>query len=139
MPDLARLVRNVSQALGPAATPDRVEAVSRAALEQLLQHPGGETIRTAAGKRLAVVVVGRTDPMLSPALSEALMDAGCHVESIEAQDEDAGQLLMWVSAPESGLRIAELRKRVDAIAARHGACADVQHAALFLAMHPSIG
>ncbi|MDX1741099.1 MAG: hypothetical protein R3178_07390 [Rhodothermales bacterium] len=139
MPDLSRLVRRVSEAMGPTATPERVEAVARAVLDELTQHPAVRAGSGEAADRLAVVVVGYSDERLARALEDVLSDAGCKVLGYDVPADGPGQLVIRASTGGTAVTISELRRRADAVAAQFGACADVQHEALFLAMHPMEG
>ena len=137
MPDLTRLVRRVTRAMGPAATAERVEAVCRVVLEELADRRGLAVVKAADAdaRTLAVVVSGENAHDAESAVVQTLRDAGCQVVRSVVPEADQRHVVMTLQAPRTGLSIYELRSRADAAAARLGARADVQHEALFRTMN----
>jgi predicted amino acid-binding ACT domain protein len=142
MPDLKRFVGRVADAMGPAATPERVESISRLLLDEILQS--GNTISHAPNSlrpsehRVVVSAVGPGIETVRASISSILTDVGgVIVEVSRDQTDDRPDLFMVVTLPESGVSIAELQTRLDAVSTSKDATVSVQHEELFNAMNRS--
>ena len=145
MANLSRLVRQVSEALGSAATAERVESISRIVLDELafLSHAESaaqpESRSDEVRDRIVVLAIGAARPGLRDALSDTLKDSGCSALSVASSDSDTKTLILRASSPGPHVSLHELGQRVDAVAARHGTRAGVLHELLFAALNGPLG
>ncbi|NNE46974.1 MAG: hypothetical protein HKN37_09980 [Rhodothermales bacterium] len=142
MPDLKRFVGRVADAMGPAATPERVESISRLLLDEILQS--GNTVSQAPDSvrpsehRVVVSAMGPGIEAVRASISRIVTDiGGVIVEVGRDQNEERPDLFMVVALPESGISIAELQTRLDAVSTSKDATVSVQHEELYNAMNRS--
>ena len=139
MPDFKRLVRRVSETLGPGATPQQVETVSRMFLDELVARAPTTGLPPTSAQpdtKLVVSVVGHALPDIRMDVSNTAADAGYAVLSVRRDDaEHYCSFVFQLAKGADSIPLPELRSRMDALAAANGGTAGVLHADLFATLN----
>lgn len=135
MKDIRLLVTRVARALGPDATPEKVEAVVAAVLEDdALPRPALSS--PDSGERAIVTAYGVDHPGVLRDVTASVSEAGCNILDV-SQKILQGYFTLIMIIDLAGLRgsIADLQKQLNAIGEALGVRVMVQHEELFDAMH----
>src|SRR5690625_3569926 len=135
MKDIRPLVTRVARALGPDATPEKVEAVVAAVLEDdALPRPALSS--PDSGERAIVTAYGVDHPGGLRDVTAGVSEAGCNILDV-AQKILQGYCTLIMITDLAGLRgaSADLQKQLNAIGEALGVRVMVQHEELFDAMH----
>ena len=130
--DLRHLVRRIADALGPDATPERVE---RIALALLAPDEDAPAAAPPFGSHAVLVATGPASDGLLAALDAAVREAGARVGDV-TQRVEAGRasVRMDLDLGPARLPLADLRARLDAAGRAAGAAVVVQPADLHAAL-----
>lgn len=142
--DLRALIDRVAAALGPDATPDRVEAIARAVLgaergNGAVPAPAPASSVVGDGPisgRILVTSYGCDRPGILAALTTELFEAGVNVLDVSQKIlQGYFTLILLADLSDSGLGPNEVQRRLAKHAERLGVRVLVQHEELFYAMH----
>lgn len=135
MKDIRPLVTRVARALGPDATPEKVEAVVAAVLEDDAA-PTPALSSPDSGERAVVTAYGVDHPGVLRDVTAGVSEAGCNILDV-SQKILQGYFTLIMIIDLAGLRgsIADLQKQLSAIGDALGVRVMVQHEELFDAMH----
>ena len=142
--DLRALIDRVAAALGPDATPERVETIARAVLEA--ERGNGAAASPAPASpvigdgpisgRILVTSYGCDRPGILAALTTELFEAGVNVLDVSQKIlQGYFTLILLADLSDSGLGPQDVQRRLSKHADRLGVRVLVQHEELFYAMH----
>lgn len=139
MTDIRRLVSRIADALGPAATPERVEHLVAIALEEVSgASPDGSSTLAApdAGGRAIVTAYGIDHRGILTEITSALSDAGCNILDVSQKIlQGYFTLIMLVDVGALSTSIESLQQRLSGVGEKLNVRVMVQHEDLFNAMH----
>ena len=144
MTQIRRLVERVTEAMGPEATPDRVEAVARLVLDEVYgadapagtRAPEAPFVSQEPGERAIVTAYGLDRPGILAAITNVVSDAGCNILDV-SQKILQGYFTLIMLADITNMRgdVRELQQKLSEIGERLQVRILVQHEDLFNAMH----
>jgi ACT domain-containing protein len=133
MKDIRALVTRVAEILGPKATPELVEAISKAFLEEAEGHPDPVT---SSGDRAIVTAYGIDSPGIMAAITQAVSRSGANILDVSQKIlQGYFTLIMLVDLSTMKITLRELQDDLNTEAERLGVRALAQHEDLFNAMH----
>lgn len=137
MTDIRRLVSRIVDALGSAATPDRVEAIVAAALEEVQADDAPASVtQPDVGGRAIVTAYGIDHRGILTAITSALSDSGCNILDVSQKIlQGYFTLIMLVDVGQLETSIEGLQKQLSDVGQRLNVRVMVQHEDLFNAMH----
>jgi len=139
MTDIRNLVQRVADAMGPGATPDRIEAVAAVVLDTLQapsQSVRGPYASPDAGERALITAYGQDRPGILAAITHAVSDAGCNILDVSQKIlQGYFTLIMLADVTPMHGSVKELQQRLTDVSAPFHVRALVQHEDLFTAMH----
>lgn len=140
--DLRSLIDRVATALGPDATPDRVESIARAVLSARDGFsPEGRAPSPVVGDgpisgRILVTAYGCDRPGVLAAITGELHALGVNVLDVSQKIlQDYFTLILLADVTGSGATPGRVRERLTPHAERLGVEVRVQHEEIFQAMH----
>ncbi len=132
MTDLHRLVQEVAEKLGPTATADRVESLSRMVLDEMLVRDRLPMNAEGEADRAIVTITGASGREVVDAIETVAEDMTFRVVSItERTSANGSVLLIALSVRTSVANLTLLQQRLDAVAASFGGRVGVLHADLY--------
>jgi ACT domain-containing protein len=133
--DFRRLVSRISDVLGPDASPERVERIAVALLDEKLGSSPSSTGATRGG-RAVVTAYGKDQPGMLHAITGVLSDAGYNVLDVSQKIlQDYFTVIMIVDGSGARVSVGEVQKRLAEVEQRRGVRIVMQHEDLFHAMH----
>lgn len=142
--DVRALIDRIARALGPEATPERVERVARAVLDAGTASPSRPPPRPSsapaplsAGRptRVVVTAYGRDTPGVLAAITAELSASGANVLDVSQKILQGYFTLVLVADLAAGSDLGAARDRLSARGETFGARVLLQHEELFDAMH----
>lgn len=139
--DVRALIDRIADALGPEATPERVERIARAALAALPAEPPPPPTRPTVGSgpisgRILVTAYGCDRPGILAAIASELRDLGVNVLDVSQKIlQGYFTLILLADLTGSGRTPKEVQERLSGHGDRLGIRILVQHEELFYAMH----
>lgn len=138
--DVRALIDRIAAALGPEATPERVERVARAVLEARVPTaaPEAGASRPAAepdGVRVVVTAYGNDRPGVLAAITAELSASGANILDVSQKVLQGYFTVVLVADLEAGADLAAARDRLQSRGDALGARVLLQHEELFQAMH----
>ncbi len=141
MTQIRRLVERVTEAMGPDATPDRVEAVAQVVLDEVYGEattpaPEAPFVSPEPGERAIVTAYGLDRPGILAAITNVVSDAGCNILDV-SQKILQGYFTLIMLTDITNMRgdVRTLQQKLSAIGERLQVRIIVQHEDLFNAMH----
>lgn len=134
--DFRRLVSRISDVLGADASPDRVERIAIALLDEKLDlHPAsGPTAK--GGGRAVVTAYGKDEPGMLHAITSVLSDAHYNILDVSQKIlQDYFTVIMIVDGTGGRASVGEVQRRLAEVGERRGVRVVMQHEDLFDAMH----
>jgi ACT domain-containing protein len=142
--ELRSLIDRIADALGPEATPERVESVARAVIATgngLATPSTDPMVATSVGDgpvtgRILVTAYGCDQPGILAALTSELRDLNVNVLDVSQKIlQGYFTLILLADISGSGITVGSVRDRLMAHGERLGVRVLVQHEELFYAMH----
>jgi len=140
--DVRALIDRIAAALGPDATPDRVERVARAVLDggsgaaSEARPPRADTAgRPAVSSRVVVTAYGRDSPGILAAIAAELSASGANVLDVSQKILQGYFTVVLVADFPAGADLGAARGRLSARGDTFGVRVLLQHEELFEAMH----
>lgn len=138
MSDIRNLVERIVEALGPDVTPQRVEAVAHAVLDER-QGPALSNFPqspVSPGHRVLITAYGYDKPGILAAITQAVSDTGCNILDV-SQKILQGYFTLIMLADTTNVRkgIPALQDALHATGDRINVRILVQHEDLFHVMH----
>jgi ACT domain-containing protein len=132
--DFRRLVSRISDVLGPDASPDRIERIAIALLDENLGTPAPSA--SAKGGKAVVTAYGKDAPGMLHAITAVLSDAQFNILDVSQKIlQDYFTVIMIVDGTKGRAPIAEVQARLAQVAQERGVRILMQHEDLFNAMH----
>jgi ACT domain-containing protein len=136
MTDIRRLVSRIAEALGPDATPERVEAVVSIAIDEITTDQSPPLRQPDAGGRAVVTAYGIDHRGILTTITSALSDAGCNILDVSQKIlQGYFTLIMLVDVSQLDATIEDLQRNLSDAGERLNVRIMVQHEDLFNAMH----
>ena len=139
---IRRLVTRIEDALGPQASPDRVEAIAAAVLAEMSPEAcvdgsaASATAPKAESGRALVTAYGTDRPGVLAAVTRAVSDAGANILDVSQKIlQDYFTLIMLIDTAPMRPSLKELQDSLQREGERLGVHVRVQHVELFQAMH----
>lgn len=147
--EIGALVDRIAQALGPAATPTRVEAVAAAVLSLTGDSLAGDSLsgdgsphaapllfHDGSGERVIISAFGHDQPGVLARVSTAVFEAGANILDVSQKIlQGYFTLIMIADISNPRASMQALQDRLNRIADEFGVRVFVQHEDLFNAMH----
>lgn len=152
--EIEALVDRIAQALGPAATPARVEAVAAAVLSLTGDSLAGDSLagdsltgdgsphatplpfHDGPGERVIISAFGHDQPGVLARVSTAVFEAGANILDVSQKIlQGYFTLIMIADISNPRASMQALQDRLNRIADEFGVRVFVQHEDLFNAMH----
>lgn len=141
--DIRTLIDRISSALGPEATPDRVERVARAVLDGSVPTqssvaaapPLRAEVGPVDGYRCVVTAYGNDAPGLLAAIAAELAASGANILDVSQKILQGYFTVVMVADFPHSTDLGAVRDRLSERMATFGARALIQHEELFQAMH----
>ena len=141
--DVRALIDRIASALGPEATPERVERVARAVLDasggaQTASAPAPHTVAAApsgGAARVVVTAYGRDVPGVLAAITAELSASGANVLDVSQKVLQGYFTLVLVADLPAHLDLSAARDGLQSRGEALGARVLLQHEDLFQAMH----
>ncbi len=141
MSQIRRLVERVTEAMGPDATPDRVEAVAQVVLDEVYGEAGTPApeapfVSPEPGERAIVTAYGLDKPGILAAITNVVSDAGCNILDV-SQKILQGYFTLIMLTDITNMRgdVRGLQQKLSEVGERLQVRIIVQHEDLFNAMH----
>ena len=135
--DLRALIDRIADALGPQATPERVERVARAVLDARDDSPAPD--RSASPRsgltRVVVTSYGVDTPGVLAAITDELSGQGANILDVSQKVLQGYFTVVLVADLPPATDVGAVRERLAARSERLGARTLVQHEELFQTMH----
>ncbi len=132
--DFRRLVSRISDVLGPDATPDRVERIAVALLDEKLDAPSASS--SPRGGKAVVTAYGKDQPGMLHAITSVLSDANYNVLDVSQKIlQDYFTVIMIVDGQGARSSVGEVQARLGKVGEERGVRILMQHEDLFNAMH----
>ena len=146
MTNIRHLVERVAEALGPEATPERVEAVAAAVLDAVYAAPTSSTdipkprhmpfSSPYPGERAIVTAYGFDKPGILSAITNIISGAGCNILDVSQKIlQGYFTLIMLTDITNMSVTIRDLQQQLTDIGNQIQVRIIVQHEDLFNAMH----
>ena len=140
--DVRALIDRIASALGPEATPDRVERVARAVLEAggtaAPSAPAAHAVAAApsgGATRVVVTAYGLDRPGVLAAVTAELSASGANILDVSQKVLQGYFTLVLVTDLPDGLDLGAARDQLQSRGEALGARVLLQHEDLFQAMH----
>ena len=140
--DIRTLIDRISYALGPDATPERVERVARSVLDGTAPAAAGggalplrADAGSADGYRCVVTAYGNDTPGVLAALTAELAASGANILDVSQKILQGYFTVVMVADFAKTTDLVSVRERLAERMSSFGAKALVQHEELFQAMH----
>ena len=132
--DFRRLVSRISDALGPDATPERVERIAVALLDEKLDAPSADS--SSRGGKAVVTAYGKDAPGTLHAITHVLSDANYNILDVSQKIlQDYFTVIMIVDGEGARSSVGEVQARLAKVGESRGVRVLMQHEDLFNAMH----
>ncbi len=132
--DFRRLVSRISDVLGPDATPDRVERIAVALLDEKLDGPTPDS--SARGGKAVVTAYGKDAPGMLHAITHVLSEANYNILDVSQKIlQDYFTVIMIVDGQGARSSVGEVQSRLGKVGEERGVRILMQHEDLFNAMH----
>jgi ACT domain-containing protein len=136
MNDIRQLIGRIAEALGPEATPERVEAVTRVILDELEGTPASGGASSSRSERALVTAYGMDSPGIMAAITNVVSGAGANILDVSQKIlQGYFTLIMYIDVEPMRISLGELQEQLGREADRLGVRALAQHEDLFNAMH----
>jgi len=139
MTDIRNLVQCVADAMGPDATPERIEAVAAAVLDAAKGEPRRANTPFAspdAGERAIVTAYGQDRPGILSAITNVVSDAGCNILDVSQKIlQGYFTLIMLTDLTHMKGSLKDLQQNLSDVGVPRQVRTLVQHEDLFNAMH----
>ena len=145
--DVRALIDRIASALGPEATPDRVERVARAVLDArapadpgrapapVRRAPPGVSAPPEGATRVVVTAYGQDRPGVLAAITAELSASGANVLDVSQKVLQGYFTVVLVADLAAGTDLGAVRQTLTARGEAMGARVLLQHEELFQAMH----
>jgi ACT domain-containing protein len=135
--ELRALIERITEALGSAASPERVESVARA----VLNVSGTPAIGVSPGSgpisgRILITAYGCDQPGILAGVTQVMGEAGANVLDVSQKIlQNYFTLIMLADLEGARMNLGQIRERLTALARTLGVQILVQHEEIFHAMH----
>lgn len=138
MSDIRSLVDRIVVALGPDATPERVEAIAQAVLEDTSTSARASFpfSPVSPGRRVIITAYGHDKPGILAAITQAVSQGGCNILDVSQKIlQGYFTLIMLANTESMSGTLQSLQQSLTATGTRLNVRILVQHEELFNAMH----
>ncbi len=135
--DFRRLVSRISDVLGSDATPERVERIAIALLDEKLDAPAAAGSGSSArGGKAVVTAYGKDEPGMLHVITSVLSDANYNILDVSQKIlQDYFTVIMIVDGEGARASVGEVQARLAKVGEQRGVRVLMQHEDLFNAMH----
>ncbi len=141
MTEIRRLVERVAEAMGPDASPERVEAVAQVVIEEMMrdrppESAGTPFVSAEPGERAIITAYGLDRPGILAAITNVVSNSGCNILDVSQKIlQGYFTLIMLTDITPMRGDLRTLQQKLSEVGERLQVRVLVQHEDLFNAMH----